>query len=207
MLNTVYYNMKKQNGIVGAGIITAITASLCCITPVLALLAGTSGIAASFSWLEPLRPFLIGISIITIGFAWYQKLRPAKKDDCVCETREKKKFIHTKIFLGIITVFAILMMAFPYYSKIFYSQTTNKSVITTDTVLKLAEVKIKGMTCTACEEHVKHEVNKLPGIISSEVSYANRSAMITFDTMKTNIKIIELAVNKTGYKVTDIKIK
>lgn len=199
--------MKKQNGIIGAGIITAIAASLCCITPVLALLAGSSGIAASFSWLEPLRPFLIGITILTIGFAWYQKLRAAKKDDCGCETPENKKFIHTKAFLGIVTVFAILMMAFPYYSKMFYPQTTNKSVITTDAVLKIAEVKIKGMTCAACEEHVKFEVTKLPGIISSEVSYANRNAMITFDTMKTNIKIIELAVNKTGYKVTDIKIK
>lgn len=199
--------MKKQNGIIGAGIITAIAASLCCITPVLALLAGSSGIAASFSWLEPLRPFLIGITILTIGFAWFQKLRAAKKDDCGCETPENKKFIHTKTFLGIVTVFAILMMAFPYYSKIFYPQTTNKSVITTDAVLKIAEVKIKGMTCAACEEHVKFEVTKLPGIISSEVSYANRNAIITFDTMKTNIKIIELAVNKTGYKVTDIKIK
>lgn len=199
--------MKKQNGIIGAGIITAIAASLCCITPVLALLAGSSGIAASFSWLEPLRPFLIGITILTIGFAWFQKLRAAKKDDCGCETPENKKFIHTKTFLGIVTVFAILMMAFPYYSKMFYPQTTNKSVITTDAVLKIAEVKIKGMTCAACEEHVKFEVTKLPGIISSEVSYANRNAMITFDTMKTNIKIIELAVNKTGYKVTDIKIK
>lgn len=199
--------MKKQNGIIGAGIITAIAALLCCITPVLALLAGTSGIAASFSWLEPLRPYLIGITILTIGFAWYQKLKPAKKDDCGCETTEKKTFIHTKTFLGIVTVFAILMMTFPYYSKIFYPQTAKEPVIIADAVLKIAEVKIKGMTCAACEEHVKFEVAKLPGIISSEVSYANRNAIITFDTMKTNIKVIELAVNKTGYKVTDIKLK
>lgn len=199
--------MKKQNGIIGAGIVTAIAASLCCITPVLALLAGTSGIAASFSWLEPLRPYLIGITIITIGFAWYQKLRPVKKDDCGCETVGKKKIIHTKAFLGIVTVFAILMMAFPYYSKIFYPQTAKEILITGDAVLKIAEVKIKGMTCAACEEHVKFEVTKLPGIISSEVSYANRNAMVTFDTMKTNIKAIELAVNKTGYKVTEIKLK
>lgn len=195
-----------QNGIIGAGIITAITASLCCITPALALLAGTSGIAASFSWLEPLRPYLIGITVLTIGFAWYQKLAPVKKDDCGCEIAGKKKFIHTKTFLGIVTVFAILMMAFPYYSKIFYSQRAKETVITGNTVLKIAEVKIKGMTCAACEEHVKFEVNKLPGIISSEVSYANRNAMITFDTMKTNIKSIELAINATGYKVTSVKL-
>lgn len=33
------------------GIGTAIAASLCCITPVLALLGGVSGVAASFSWI------------------------------------------------------------------------------------------------------------------------------------------------------------
>lgn len=199
--------MKKQNGIIGAGIITAITASLCCITPVLALLAGASGIAASFSWLEPLRPYLIGITILTIGFAWYQNLRAAKKSNCSCETTEKKKFIHTKPFLAIVTVFAIVMLTFPYYSKFFYPQTTNESVIPADEVLKIAEVKIKGMTCAACEEHVNFEVTQLPGIISSEVSYANRNAIIKFDTTITNINVIELAVNKTGYKVTDVKLK
>ncbi|MBP9098466.1 MAG: mercuric transport protein MerTP [Ferruginibacter sp.] len=199
--------MKKQNRIIGTGIITAIAASLCCITPVLALLAGTSGIASSFSWLEPLGPYLIGITILTIGFAWYQKLRPVRKDDCGCEITEKKKFIHTKTFLGLVTVFAILMMSFPYYSKIFYPKPAKEMVINGGAVHKIAEVKIKGMTCAACEEHVKHEVNKLPGIISSEVSYANRNAIITFDTLKTNIKAIELAVDKTGYKVTEIKLK
>lgn len=199
--------MKRQKGIIGVGVITAIAASLCCITPVLALLAGASGMAASFSWLEQLRPYLIGIAMLSIGFAWYQKLKPVKKDDCNCEIPGKKTFFHTKSFLGIVTVFAILVMIFPYYSKIFYPETITASVITTDAVIKIAEVRIKGMTCTACEEQVKFEVAKSPGIISSAVSYANRSAIITFDSMKTNIKLIELAVNNTGYKVTNIKLK
>jgi hypothetical protein len=41
--------MKSENKIVGLGLLTAISASLCCITPVLALLAGTSGLASTFS--------------------------------------------------------------------------------------------------------------------------------------------------------------
>jgi len=45
--------MEKSNKILGVGIFTAVAASLCCITPVLALLAGTSGIASTFSWIEP----------------------------------------------------------------------------------------------------------------------------------------------------------
>ena len=110
--------MKRENKLIGAGLLAAITASLCCITPVLALIAGTSGIASTFSWLEPFRPYLIGLTILVLGFAWYQKLKPQKEIDCECETDEKPKFIQSKKFLGIVTVFAIIMLAFPYYSSI-----------------------------------------------------------------------------------------
>ena len=61
--------MKSENKLIGAGLLTAITASLCCITPVLALIAGTSGIASTFSWIEPFRPYLIGLTILVLGFA------------------------------------------------------------------------------------------------------------------------------------------
>ena len=84
--------MKSENKLIGAGLLTAITASLCCITPVLALIAGTSGIASTFSWIEPFRPYLIGLTILVLGFAWYQKLKPQKEIDCDCEMDEKTKF-------------------------------------------------------------------------------------------------------------------
>ena len=71
--------MKTDKKIIGAGLLTAIAASLCCITPILALIAGASGLASTFSWLEPFRPYFIGLTVLVIGFAWYQKLRPKKQ--------------------------------------------------------------------------------------------------------------------------------
>jgi mercuric ion transport protein len=67
--------IKNNKGWV-AGLLTAVAASLCCITPVLALLGGASGLASSFSWMEPFRPFLIGLTVLVFAFAWYQKLKP-----------------------------------------------------------------------------------------------------------------------------------
>lgn len=115
--------MKSGNRLAGLGIFTAISASLCCITPVLALLAGTSGFASTFSWLDPFRPYLIGLTVLVLGFAWFQKLKPKKPIDCNCETTEKTPFIQTKTFLGIVTVFAGLMLAFPTYAHIFFPKT------------------------------------------------------------------------------------
>ena len=197
--------MKSENKLIGAGLLTAITASLCCITPVLALIAGTSGIASTFSWIEPFRPYLIGLTILVLGFAWYQKLKPRKVIDCECETDEKPKFIQSKKFLGIVTVFAIVMLTFPYYSGIFYPNTENQLIVVDKSDIKTTEFKISGMTCASCEEHVNHKVNKLNGIINSKASYENGNAIIEFDKTKTNESEIKQAINSTGYKVTDKK--
>lgn len=197
--------MKNENNLIGAGLLTAITASLCCITPVLALIAGTSGIASTFSWIEPFRPYLIGLTFLVLGFAWYQKLKPKKEIDCDCETEEKPKFIQSKKFLGIVTVFAIVMLAFPYYSGVFYPNTEKQIIVVDKSNVEKTEFKISGMTCASCEGHVNHEVNKLSGIVNIKASYENGNAIIEFDKTKTNEAEIERAINSTGYEVTNKK--
>ena len=199
--------MKTEKKLIGAGLLTAIAASLCCITPVLALVAGTSGLASTFSWLEPARPYFIGLTIFVLWFAWYQKLKPKKQIDCNCETEEKPKFIQSKMFLGIVTAFAIVMLAFPYYAHIFYPKTEKQVIVVDKSNVQTVEFSISGMTCASCEEHVNHEVNKLSGIIKSNVSYENGNAIVEFDNSKTNIADIEKAINGTGYSVTDKKEK
>jgi copper chaperone CopZ len=197
--------MKSENKLIGAGLLTAITASLCCVTPVLAVIAGTSGIASTFSWIEPFRTYLIVMTILVLAFAWYQKLKPQKEVDCECETNEKPKFIQSKKFLGIVTVFAIVMLAFPYYSGIFYPNTEKQIIVINKSDIKKTEFKISGMTCASCEENVNHEVNKLNGIINSKASYENGNVVIEFDKSETNETEIKKAINSTGYKASDKK--
>lgn len=190
----------------GTSVITAIAASLCCVTPVLALVAGSGSIAASFSWLEPARPYLIGITILVLGISWYLKLKPQPTDECGC-VAEKPGFIQSKTFLLIVTLFAVLMIAFPSYAKFLYPKTQSSIINADPSKIQSVELSISGMTCAACEEHIKHELNKLPGIIESTVSYKNKNSLIRFDDSKTNIKDITSAVNATGYKVTNSHFK
>jgi copper chaperone CopZ len=195
---------KKNSKLVGAGVLSAIAASLCCITPVLALISGASGVASTFSWMEPARPYLIGITVLVLGFAWYQKLKPrtAEEIQCDCEEDEKKPFMQTKTFLGIVTVFAFLMMAFPYYGHIFYPKSDKEVVVISSDNIQEVKFNVSGMTCASCEEHVKSEVNKLPGIINVSANSKEDNAFIKFDNSKTNKEAIIKAINTTGYKVT-----
>ena len=200
---------KSKGLFLASGILSAIAASLCCITPVLALIAGTSGLASAFSWIEPARPYLVGLSIAALGFAWYQKLKPVKPNDmdCDCETNKKSPFIQSKTFLSIVTIFAIIMIAFPYYSKVFFPKSEKQIIIVDKSNIQTAEFKISGMSCTGCAEEIKHEINKLNGIINAEASYENSSAQVQFDNTKTNLIEIKKAINSTGYTVIHSETK
>ncbi|MGV3685074.1 MAG: mercuric transport protein MerTP [Daejeonella sp.] len=196
-------NGKSLNTYTGVGTLSAFAASICCITPVIALLAGSSSIAGNFSWVEPARPYLVGLSISVLAFAWYVKLKPVKTNDvdCTCETTSGL-FLQSKTFLSLITAFAILMMAFPVYSKIFYPKPKaegSKNIVAN--TKQQAIFIIQGMTCEACEAHVNTELSKVAGMLAYKTSYSEGNSLVTFDSSKSDLKTVAAAIKKTGYKV------
>ncbi|MBU2525620.1 MAG: mercuric transport protein MerTP [Bacteroidetes bacterium] len=198
----------KPSKAVGAGLLVALSASLCCITPVLAFLSGISGMASFFSFMEPFRPYLIVLTLLILGFAWYQKLKPrtAEEIKCACSDDEKSPFTQTRIFLGIVTVFAALMLTFPYYAHIFYPSDNRKEVVIVNASdVQTVKFVVEGMTCNGCATHVENDVHTLPGIVSVNAVYEEGTAEVTFDQSKVNIVQIREAINNSGYRVVGQK--
>ena len=194
---------KSNKALIGTGLLTALAASLCCITPVLAFVAGTSGIASSFSWMEPLRPYLIGFTVLVLGFAWYQKLKPVKETDieCDCETDEKPSFWQSRRFLGIVTVFAAVMLTFPYYSEIFYPDNNKDKIILNSSLIQTVQFEIEGMTCEACNNHVVYAAHEVEGVLDAVADHKTGQANIRFDGSETTSEKIIESINATGYTV------
>ena len=198
--------MKKEKSVIGLSIMTALASSLCCITPILTILAGTSGLVSNFSWIEPIRPYLIGFTFLLLSFAWYQKFKrqPEIADCCQVETSKKSSFMQSKWFLGVVTTLAILLTAFPYFSSNFVAATQKNEVKYSH--VESVEFKVDGMTCESCEHHITSEVNKLVGIQSVKASYANNNAIVEFDPKQVNINQIQQAIGHTGYQAEEYKI-
>lgn len=198
----------KDKILSGGGIIIALLASLCCITPVLAVLGGLGGIATTFSFLEPFRPYLIGLTIIVLGYAFYNAYKPKKVNDinCNCETDEKTKFINSKKFLWIITAISALLITFPYYSKaLFPTKKENVIVVQSDNIVK-AEIHIEGMICTSCEHSVDFALQSENGVIKESSAYETGIAKVEFDKSKVTEEQLKNAVEeKVGYKVKNIE--
>ncbi|MEL7832856.1 mercuric transport protein MerTP [Fodinibius sp. Rm-B-1B1-1] len=199
--------MNKQNQDytdtkwMGAGLFAAFVASLCCVTPVLAFLAGISGVASTFSWVEPFRPYLIGLTALLLGFAWYQKLRPQWDPECTCE--EDHSFWQTKGFLGVVTVLAALLLAFPYYSDAFFPSQEKQVVYVQESQVHTITWDIKGMTCTGCEATVENAASGVDGVLEADASYDTGKATVKYDQSKTNREAITAAINETGFTVVN----
>ena len=200
-------NIERKTWI--ASSVLAFSASLCCITPVLALISGMGGIAATFAWLEPARPYFIGVTTFVLGFAWYQKLKPRKKEEvvCECETDVRSSFFQSKRFLGLVTLFVFALLAFPNYAHVFYpkSPVANIVVVGKDNMQQV-ELTISGMTCQGCAEHVNHALDGVPGVLEHITSFEKRTSLVKFDKSKTTEQELIEAVNATGYSVIEAKL-
>jgi mercuric ion transport protein len=185
-------------------IITSASASLCCIVPVLGLIGGSSSLVSTVSWLEPIRPFLVGGTVLLLGFAWYGSFKAVKKDDCGCEL-EKPSFFQSKKFLAVVTVFSLLLLSFPSYSR--YLMQDNSPVVNEDQEkTRKITLGVNGMTCASCEHHIESEVIKLSGVSSVKASYENKSTVVEYNPQKVDEAKIIAAINETGYTVEKNKL-
>lgn len=183
--------------------LSAFFASLCCIVPAVALIAGISGFGASLSWLSPLRPYLIAMAILSLGYAWYRKFD--SEEACQCAEDGKTKFLQSKSFLGAITIIVALMAAFPWYSGIFYRGAQRPPIAYLKENLNTAEFKISGMTCNGCAKRVKSDVEGLSGVVAADVSFENQNAIVTFDRLRVETLQIRKTIESAGYSVAGVK--
>lgn len=178
---------------------TALGASLCCITPVLAMIAGTGSIATTFSWSEPLRPYLAASTFLMLGFAWFRNLRMKEdKDECGCE--EKPSFVRSRKFLTLITIVSLLLVTFPSYSRHLFPGST-EAVVQQQENEKRIELAVQGMTCTSCELHIENNVKKLPGVSYVKASYEKGAVVVDYDDEKVDKEKIIDVIDNIGYTV------
>ncbi len=108
--------MKRETTLL-ASVIAAITASLCCLGPIVAAVVGLGsfGAAAVFdAW----RPYLLGLSFGLLGLGFYFTYRKPEEhcaDGSVCATRPSVGQWN-KILLWLATGLVVAFAAFPYYS-------------------------------------------------------------------------------------------
>lgn len=117
--------MREKSGswpLIG-GLVAAITASLCCLGPLVLVMLGISGAwIASLSRLEPYRPYALGLAIIFLVLAAKKLYAKADAAACmpnaVCALPRVNRLY--KILFWTVALLIVLALVSPYIAPFFY---------------------------------------------------------------------------------------
>jgi periplasmic mercuric ion binding protein len=65
---------------------------------------------------------------------------------------------------------------------------------------KEVTLKIVGMSCAGCANHIHTALSKTEGVISDKVNYPGNVAIVKYDASKISVDQIIKLIEKTGYK-------
>lgn len=99
-------------------LLSAVTASICCIGPIALALLGLGGGALLLKF-EPYRPYLLAATALFLGAAFYLTYRRPTVEQCAsdstCPSAASTK--GQKLALWIVTLLVLLAATFPHFSK------------------------------------------------------------------------------------------
>ncbi len=191
-----------QKATLGGSLLAAITASLCCIGPLIAVALGASGFVAS-ALFEKWRPVFLGVTFVLLALAWYltyRKPKAACEPGSACATKPVAKW--NKVVLWISTAFVLVTAAFPSLSPVLLraSQTNAPAAAVVDGNSAVLKVKIPSMDCAACALGIQSTLRKQPGVVTAQVSYDTKEAVVQYDTTKLSPEQIVATIDETGFK-------
>lgn len=195
-----------QKATLGGSLLAAIVASLCCIGPLVAVLLGAGGFAASAVF-EKWRPVFLGVTFALLALAWYltyQKPKAACEEGSACATKPVSKW--SKIVLWFATAFVLISAAFPSLSSAILRATqTNPDACcapsaVADENTAVLKVKIPSMDCAACALNIQSVLKKEAGVVSAQVSFDTKEAVVQYDATILSPEKIIAAIDQTGFK-------
>lgn len=190
--------------LLGASVVAALAASLCCILPIGAAVTGLGVFAASAAF-EKWRPYLLGFTGLLLAAGVVLAYRDYKKA-CVpgslCATRHMNRW--NLFALGLVAVLVLGLAAFPYYSgavaEAVIRQPRPAPAGLSDTVTT-ASFRIPDMDCPACAVSLAAAFQRLPGVKTAKIDYPTRKAVVTYDPGKQNPAAFEKVVSAAGFHV------
>src|SRR5690242_4579442 len=194
-----------QKASLGGSIVAAITASLCCIGPLVAVALGAGGFAASAVF-EKWRPVFLGVTFALLTLAWYltyRKPKAACEEGAACATKPVAKW--NKVVFWLSTACVIAAAAFPSLSSaMLRASRSNADACCVPTAVAGAntavlQVKIPSMDCAACAADIQAMLRKQIGVQQVQVSFDTKQAIVLYDATKLSPEKIIAAIDQTRF--------
>ena len=192
----------KQSWILTGGFLSAFAASLCCIGPLVAAVAGAGSFIAA-GWFERWRPVFLGITIALLALAWVLTLR-ARRIACADGTCATPRASHWT--LGVLVFSTVITGAVALFPQLAQTVIGRSSVATSVSAGgRVLRVRIPSMDCAACAGGITGTLQRVPGIRTAVVSYATKEAEVVYDPAVISATAVMAKIDATGFKAEQIK--
>ncbi len=194
----------KNKAFIGASMLAAVAASLCCTLPLIAAIAGISaaGVSGLFAaW----RPYLLVLTAALLALGFYFSYRKPTQASCepgaACEHPAAGRYGRLGLWLA--TAFVILFAAFPYYSPVLGTLAlpgNGARAASPAAALQHVSFTVQGMTCPVCAQGVEHRLKSIPGVEKAQVSYEQKRAEIDYDPRLVKLEQLQQPFEEAGFK-------
>jgi copper chaperone CopZ len=187
----------KQSWILTGGFLSAVAASLCCIGPLVAAVAGAGSFVAA-GWFERWRPVFLGVTAALLALAWVLTLR-ARRIACAdgtCATPRASRWTLGVLIFSTVVVGAVAM--FPQLAQTVVGRSTVATTAPADG--RVLRVRIPSMDCAACAVGIAGTLQRVPGIRTAVVRYATKEAEVVYDPAVISAAAVIAKIDATGFK-------
>jgi len=63
------------------------------------------------------------------------------------------------------------------------------------------ELRVNGMTCTACERRIERALAQVDGVMRSAADHRAAMVKVVFDAARTSAQIVQAHITQAGYEV------
>jgi copper chaperone CopZ len=195
----------KEKAFIGASLLAAIAASLCCVLPIVFALGGFAIVGAS-AFFDSLWPYFLIATFALLGVGFYLAYRKPKhacEPGSACARPHVNRF--GRVGLWIATALALAFAAFPYYSGavanfLLSDSSVKASAAQAANAVEHVTFAVRGMYCPACAKGVETKLTDLPGVREARVSYEHGRAEIVYDSRTVKPEQLEKAIRDAGYQ-------
>jgi len=179
------------------GILSALFASVCCVTPLLLVLLGLGslGIGAAlgrFHW------WFLGAACVLLSVAWrryVQERRRCATEQCAMASGTPTRW--TLLVASLVVAAFAGLNVYTFASQRQQAATTPGVPSSTATE---AVIPVEGMTCLSCELTIESGLKRLPGIQYADARVTDQTVSVRYDPSQISVDDMVEAINKTGYR-------
>ncbi|MBW6478954.1 MAG: cation transporter [Bacteroidales bacterium] len=160
----------------------------------------TLSVDSFFSGIIAFWPFIVALVLLLLVILWYQSIKNMQ--------RSRKRGIgrprqgtQSVVFLGIVTVFVVILLAAPYYlESLDDNDKDTTEQIDPENRVELT-ITVHGMTCEGCESLIQRKVGELDGVENVTASHVGETVNVVYDKGKLTESVIAQTIENTGYTV------